>query len=96
MSSGTANVGIKLSGSTVISGVATSWGLSNLAVVPSVTAITRSKIPRVCQKIKLLRRLKFASLRAAKGAVAPMAMSPQPAGNAKTPGRRLQHKEPGM
>src|SRR6267378_4902161 len=87
MSSGTANVGIKLIGSTVIIAVATSLGLIHLAVVPNATAVTRSKIPRVCHKIKLLRRLMFASLMAAKGAVAPIAMSPHPAGNAKTPGR---------
>src|SRR5882762_4516357 len=87
MSSGTANVGIKLSGSTVISPVPTSLGLIHRAVVPTVTAVTRSTIPRICQRIKLLRRLKFASFKAARGAVTPMTMSPQPAGNAKTPGR---------
>src|SRR5229473_4140094 len=87
MSNGTANVGIKLIGSADIIAVEGSLGLIHLAVVPSTTAVTRSTIPRVCQKIKPLRRLKFASLRAASGAVAPMAMSPQPAGKAKTPGR---------
>src|ERR1700687_5820316 len=88
MSTGTANVGIKLIGRTVITAVLTSLGLMNLAVVPSTTAATRSKIPRICQKIKPLQWLKFASLSAASGAVIPMAISPQPAGRAKTPGRR--------
>ena len=46
------------------------------AAVPVTTARTRSRIPSACQMMKLLRRPGLASAMAAKGAVAPIAMSP--------------------
>ena len=86
-SSGTAKVGIKLKGSTVKASVAIPCGLISPAVVPRVAAITRSEIPSTCQRMKLLRCSGLASLFATRAAVAPIAMSPYPAGNANMPGR---------
>src|SRR5216683_1348134 len=81
------NVGMRLNGSTVMAVIEGPCGLSKLAVVPRLTAMTRSAIPRNCQRMKLLRCLGLARLHATKAAVAPMAMSPYPAGNANIAGR---------
>src|SRR6202162_5969546 len=62
------------------------WGLIHPAVVPTATAFTRSAIPSNCQRTKELRWAGLASFHATKAAVAPMTISPYPAGNAKTAG----------
>ena len=84
---GTRKVGTRLKGRTVIATIDVLLGLINRAVVPKVTAATRSVMPRNCQRIKLLRRMGLASFHATRVAVAPIAMSPYPAGNAKMAGR---------
>src|SRR6267378_1755280 len=86
ISRGTANVGIRLMGSTVMTPVGTPWGLISLASVPRAIAMTRSTMPRICQSKKTLRWLEVANFEATSGAVTPMAMSPHPAGKAKPPG----------
>ena len=54
-SNGTTNVGIRLSGSTLIAAVEMAWGSINGTSVPNVTAVTRSTIPRTCQTMKMVR-----------------------------------------
>jgi len=66
-------------GSTVMAAVGIPCGSMTPASVPRARALTRSAIPRTCQKMKPLRCAGLASRRAAKDAVAPMAMSPHPA-----------------
>src|SRR5881398_2440127 len=89
-SRGTKNVGIRLSGNVpitcvVISPAKTPNGLAD-ARMPRVTAITRSSIPNRFHATKIF----FGKLvldemaEAMSGAVAPIAMSPHPAGRAKT------------
>ena len=55
INSGTAKVGIKLIGRTVIALVAIPCGLMNRAATPIPTALTRSAMPSSCQKMKLFR-----------------------------------------
>ena len=83
---GTAKVGIRLIGRNVIALVGIPWGSMTLARVPRVTAVTRSATPSSCQTMKLVRWRGTASLRATNAAVAPMVMSPHPAGQAKMRG----------
>ena len=52
---GTRKVGIRLSGSTVIGSMEAALGLMMGAVMPRVTAETRSRMPRNCQVIKAAR-----------------------------------------
>lgn len=90
INSGTKNVGIRLSGSTVIAAIEGPCGSSIPAVVPRLTAVTRSNIPSACQKIKLPRRAGSASFQAANPAVTPMNMSPYPADRAKMFGNKFR------
>ena len=89
--SGTKNVGIRLSGSTVIGSIVGPLVSISRAVVPNPTAVTRSSIPNTCHPMKLVRCRGVASFHATNPAVAPINMSPYPAGNANTAGntRRL-------
>lgn len=86
VNSGTRNVGIRLSGSSVTNAIVGPLGLMILAVTPSVTAVTRSKIPSSCHAMNLPRCSGFASFHATSAAVAPIVMSPYPAGRANTDG----------
>lgn len=49
------NVGIRLRGRTAKASVGTPCGLINAAVVPRVTAITKSETPSNCHTIKPFR-----------------------------------------
>src|SRR5580692_6849745 len=88
--SGTKKVGIKLNGSTVIAAMDAPRGSSKRAVVPRLPAVTRSSIPRACQKIKPPRYAGSASFQAANPAVTPINMSPYPAGHAKIAGNTFR------
>jgi hypothetical protein len=57
-------------------------GFRSGAVVPMLTAVTRSVMPSTCHAMKLARLAGLASFHATKEAVAPMKMSPYPAGTA--------------
>ena len=73
---GTKNVGIKLNGNTVIAAIGTLPGRMNPTIVPTPTAVTKSKIPSACHKIKLPRCPGLLSFHATNGAVSPIRMSP--------------------
>jgi hypothetical protein len=90
MKSGTKNVGMRLNGSTVIGNIEGPCGSNKRAVVPRLTAVTRSSIPSICQAIKLPRCAGSASFQAANPAVAPINISPYPAGHANSAGSRLR------
>ena len=90
---GTKNVGIKLNGNwligrVVISSASIPKGVGELRI-PNVTAVTRSRIPRAFHTItvRFRRGVVDNNTKATRGAVAPMATSPHPAGSAKDPGR---------
>src|SRR5271165_3897848 len=90
MNNGTRKVGIRLRGNTVMAAIEGPCGSSKPAVVPRLTAVIRSSIPSACQKMKLLRCAGSASFQAANPAVAPMNMSPYPAGKAKIAGNTFR------
>src|SRR5512143_3242019 len=90
MNNGTRYAGISTSGNTAIGPVVTSPAAARAECRPPVpTATTKSKIPNKFQATKtrlVAKPGRRTRARATQGAVTPIARSPKPAGQAKTPG----------
>src|SRR5262245_28733115 len=95
MNNGTRKAGISKSGNSAIGAVVISLAppvARMLISIPVVTATTRSRMPSTFQTTNQLLAAKPGrriSASATQGAVMPMAMSPNPAGQANAPGRTL-------
>ena len=63
------------------------------ARTPRLTAITKSRLPSTFQTMKVLDGNGRLQYQATMGAVIPIAMSPHPAGMAKTPGNAPLRRE---